>query len=85
MNPAETFHPLEPLARALGVNAESLRNAISRGELVAVNTSRPNTRPRWRVSESAWTSFLASRSSRASSPPAATRKTPARRTGKSYI
>lgn len=82
----EPHHQLEPLARSIHVNPDTLRAAIRARLLEAVNIGT-TTRPRWRISDSAWRAYLAARSSRttSSAPTAVAARRPAARALKSYV
>ena len=53
-------------AKQLGIDPEKVIGWIESGQLVAVNVSN-GTRPRWRISDSAFEAFLVARQNR---PPA---------------
>lgn len=55
------FHTPPTLARLAGVANEKIIAFIASGELRAINLSE-GTRPRWRVSDEDWQSFLARKS-----------------------
>jgi excisionase family DNA binding protein len=55
------FHKPPALAKQLGVAREKIIEFIRRGELRAINLSE-GVRPRWRISEDDWQTFLAAKS-----------------------
>ena len=53
------------LAKQAGIEPQKICNWISSGELEAVNMAEKlDGRPRWKISEEAWATFLASRSTK---------------------
>jgi len=60
-----TFLLVKDIAKLLTVNQSRVLGWIHRGELVAINTSDPGRRPRWKIRREAFEEFCASRSNAA--------------------
>lgn len=73
-----TFLKPADIAKALGVKLGKVHAWIRSGELPAVNTAtRPDGRPRWRISPVDWEIFCSRRTSRPAVKPVTRRRDPA--------
>lgn len=59
--PPQQLHTVQAVAQALGLSTRRVRELIAKGQLVAVNVSSGDLRPRFRITDDAYQDFVARR------------------------